>query len=185
MENMSSLSRFFFLSICVSILFVACKKPSDANDENEHEAINKVTLTFSRPGTTNLVFIAEDPDGDGGLPPSRIDTIRLVAGQQYSAEVRFINIVNGIEKDLTPEVISQGRSHEVFYIPSAVQLTVTKTDRDLSGFPIGVSSNWQTGPAALGTVLVKLMHKTGIKGPADSPDLGHSDLQLSMPVRIN
>jgi hypothetical protein len=34
-------------------------------------------------------------------------------------------------------------------------------------------------------VLIKLMHKTGIKGPADSPDLGHSDLQLVMPLKLN
>jgi hypothetical protein len=28
------------------------------------------------------------------------------------------------------------------------------------------------------------MHKTGIKGPADSPNVGHSDLQLPMPIRL-
>lgn len=57
--------------LLVAITITACKKPSDANDENEHEAINKMVLTFSRPGSANLVFIAEDPDGDGGQPPSR------------------------------------------------------------------------------------------------------------------
>jgi hypothetical protein len=183
MEVMSSIKKAVALALLIS-MGVACKKPSNANDENEHEAINKVVLTFSRSGAANLVFMAEDPDGDGGLPPSRIDTIRLATGQTYSTEIRFINIVNGVEKDLTPTIVAQGRSHEVFYIPAALQLTVTKTDRDLSGFPIGVSSTWQTGPAAIGSVLVKLMHKTGIKGPSDSPNVGHSDLQLSMPLRI-
>lgn len=171
--------------LLAGVSLYSCKKPSSANDENEHEAINKVVLTFSRPGTANLIFLAEDPDGDGGQPPSRIDTIRLVAGQNYSAEVRFINIVNGVEKDITPSIIAQGRSHEVFYIPAGVQLTIAKTDRDLSNFPIGVSTTWQSGPAAVGSVLLKLMHKTGIKGPSDSPDLGHSDLQLPMPIRLN
>ncbi len=181
---MSWMKRSFVLLLLVGSVFAACKKPSDANDENEHEAINKVTLTFSRPGATNLVFVAEDPDGDGGLPPSRIDTIRLAATQTYTTEIRFINIVNGVEKDLTPSIAAQGRAHEVFFIPASVQLMVTKTDRDQSGFPIGISSTWQTGPTALGSVQVRLMHKTGIKGPADSPDLGHSDLQLFMPIRL-
>jgi hypothetical protein len=184
MEIMSSIYRAMALTFLAGLLTSSCKKPSNANDENEHEAINKVTLTFSRAGAPNLVFVAEDPDGDGGLPPSRIDTIRLASGQTYNTEIRFSNIVNGVEKDLTPSIVAQGRSHEVFYIPAAVQLTVTKTDRDLSGFPIGVSSTWQTGPIALGSVQVKLMHKTGIKGPADSPTLGHSDLQLFMPIRL-
>jgi len=167
------------------LLPLSCKKPSNANDENEHEAINKLTLTFSRPGEPSLVFIAEDPDGDGGQPPSRIDTLRLAVAQGYSTEIRFINIVNGVERDITPTIIAQGRSHEVFYITTGVQVGIVKTDRDLSGFPIGVNSTWQTGPAAVGTVLIKLMHKTGIKGPSDSPDLGHSDLQLPMPIRLN
>ena len=182
---MRSLKQLVAAVLLLSLTLLSCKKPSNANDENEHEAINKIVLTFSRSGSTDLIFIAEDPDGDGGLPPSRIDTIRLVPGQSYTTGIKFINIVNGVEKDLTPSVISQGRSHEVFYIPSGVQLTVTKTDRDLSGFPIGVSTTWQAGPAALGSVLIKLMHKTGIKGPNDSPDLGHSDLQLPMPIRLN
>jgi hypothetical protein len=185
MEVMNLFKQLTGAALLVAITITACKKPSDANDENEHEAINKMVLTFSRPGSANLVFIAEDPDGDGGQPPSRVDTIRLVAGQTYSANIQFINIVNGVEKDLTSSIVAQGRSHEVFYISSGVQLTISKTDRDLSGFPIGVSTSWQSGPVALGSVLIKLMHKTGIKGPNDSPDLGHSDLQLPMPIRLN
>ena len=181
---MSSIRWFMAIALLTVLFTFSCKKPSNANDENEHEAINKVTLTFSRAGAPDLVFLAEDPDGDGGLPPSRIDTIRLAGGQTYTVQIRFINIVNGVEKDLTSQIVAQGRSHEVFYIPTGLQLTVTKTDRDLSGFPIGVSTTWQTGPLALGSVLVKLMHKTGIKGPADSPNVGHSDLQLSMPIRV-
>ncbi|MFM8591745.1 MAG: hypothetical protein ACKOA3_02475 [Sphingomonadales bacterium] len=180
---MNTISKLMVMLLLVGVQTTSCKKPSNANDENEHEAINKVMLTFSRAGAPNLVFLAEDPDGDGGLPPSRIDTIRLAGGQTYTTEIRFINIVNGLEKDLTPQIVAQGRSHEVFYIPASVQLTVTKTDRDLSGFPIGVSTTWQTGPPAIGSVLIKLMHKTGIKGPADSPNVGHSDIQLSMPIR--
>lgn len=182
---MSWMNRSFALLLLVGSVFAACKKPSDANDENEHEAINKVTLTFSRPGATNLVFVAEDPDGDGGLPPSRIDTIRLAAGQLYTAEVRFINIVNGVETDLTPEIITEGAAHEVFYVPTGLTLSISKTDRDVNGFPIGVATSWQTGPVAIGSLLVKLTHKPGIKGPNDSPNLGHSDLQLAMPIRLN
>lgn len=182
---MTRLSMAFISIFFATLGIISCKKPSNANDENEHEAINKVVLSFSRPGATVLQFIAEDPDGDGGQPPSRIDTLRLTAGQNYSTEIRFINIVNGVEKDITPSIIAQGRSHEVFYIANGAQLSITKTDRDQSGFPIGVSTTWQAGPLATGSVLIKLMHKTGIKGPSDSPDVGHSDLQLPMPIRLN
>ncbi len=182
---MSRPQKGFFAFLLFTLALSACKKPSNPNDENEHEAINKLELTFTRAGSPNLVFIAEDPDGDGGQPPTRIDTIRLQSSQSYTTTIRFINIVNGVATDLTPEIISQGRAHEIFYIPNGVPLAVVKTDRDLSGFPIGVSTTWQTGPAAIGSVLLKLMHKPAIKGPNDSPDLGHSDLQLPMPLRVN
>lgn len=162
----------------------ACKKLSDPNDESEHEAINKIELRFSRPSFPTLVFVAEDPDGDGGNPPTRIDTIKVQNGQTYSVDFKVINIANGIETDITPSIVAEGRAHELFFIPSGAMVTVTKTDRDLSGLPIGVASSWQIGPPALGSILVKLMHKPGIKGPTDSPDLGHSDLQLPMPLRI-
>jgi hypothetical protein len=175
--------RKIYLLIILAGIF-SCKKPSDANNENEHEAINKVELIVTDRSSSST-FVAEDPDGDGGMPPSRIDTIRLLSGQTYDVRLRIINVVNGVEKDLTPTIISQGRSHEVFFIISGATIAITKTDRDLSGYPIGVTSSWITGTAVSGSVLIKLMHKTGIKGPADSPDLGHSDLQLAMPLKLN
>jgi hypothetical protein len=178
------MKSFFSLLILFSFAAFSCKKTTSPNDENEHEAINKVVLTFSLPGGAAQTFLAEDPDGDGGNPPIRVDTIRLVKNQSYTVSFQVFNVVSGVEKNITPTIIAQGRSHEVFFIPSGVALSITKTDRDLSGFPIGVSSTWQTSGPANGQVLVKLMHKTGIKGPNDSPDKGHSDLELPMPVRI-
>lgn len=178
------MKRLFYLFMLFSLAAISCKKTTSPNDENEHEAINRVVLTFSLPGGATQTFLAEDPDGDGGNQPTRIDTIRLVKNQLYTVSFQIFNVVNGVEKNITPTIIAQGRSHEVFFIPNGVVLTVLKTDRDLSGFPIGVSSTWQTTVPASGQVLVKLMHKTGIKGPNDSPDKGHSDLELSMPVRV-
>jgi hypothetical protein len=176
------------LKLCLVFLFItgilSCKKPSVANNENEHEAINKVELIFTSPSSTTN-FVAEDPDGDGGMPPTRIDTIKLTAGQTYDVQLRVINMVSGVEKDITPTIVSQGRSHEVFFITTGASALITKTDRDLSGYPIGIRSSWVAGATASGSVLIKLMHKTGIKGPSDSPDLGHSDLQLAMPLKLN
>jgi hypothetical protein len=178
------MKKIIFLFILFALVASSCKKTTKPNDENEHQAINKVVLTFTLPGGAAQTFLAEDPDGDGGNPPTRVDTIRLMKSQLYTVSFQVFNVVNGVEKNITPTIVAQGRSHEVFFIPSGVAISITKTDRDLSGFPIGVSSTWQTILPANGQVLVKLMHKTGIKGPNDSPDKGHSDLELPMPVRI-
>ena len=161
----------------------ACKKASDPNDENEHEAINKITLSFSGAGTT-ATFTIEDPDGDGGNPPTRIDTIRLKAGQTYTSAIGFKNLSGGTERDLTAGISAQGKAHEVFYLPTGVTLTITKTDKDANGYPLGLNATWVVGTAGTGSVMLKLMHKSGIKGPNDAPTLGHSDVQILVPVRI-
>lgn len=173
------------LLLGVSAGILSCKKASNPNDENEHEAINKVELSFSRPGAAVATFVMEDPDGDGGNPPSRIDTIRLAANQTYTLEVRIKNIVAGKETDLTPSIIAQGKAHELYFLPTGLNLTVTKTDRDAAGYPIGVQSTWAVGAAASGNVMVKLMHKSGIKGPNDAPTVGHTDLQVVVPARVS
>ncbi|NDC77598.1 MAG: hypothetical protein EBZ67_06980 [Chitinophagia bacterium] len=173
------------LLLGVSAGILSCKKASNPNDENEHEAINKVELSFSRPGAAVATFVMEDPDGDGGNPPSRIDTIRLLSNQTYTLNVRILNIVSGRETDLTPSIIAQGKAHELYFIPSGLNLSVTKTDKDAAGYPVGVTSTWTVGAAGTGSVQLKLMHKAGIKGPNDAPTVGHTDLQVVVPARVS
>ncbi|MCX8019832.1 MAG: hypothetical protein N2747_04995 [Chitinophagaceae bacterium] len=163
---------------------VSCKKTSRPNNENEHEAINKVEFVFYQNGNLYRKFILEDPDGDGGAPPTRIDSIILQRASNYTAELFIKNISGGVEKDITALIRQQGTSHEFFYIPSGVNVTITKNDKDANNFPLGLNTTWTTGPAGQGSLLLKLMHKTGIKGPNDSPDKGHADIQINIPLKI-
>lgn len=163
---------------------VSCKKASNPNNETEHAAVNGVELIFKQGGTTVGTFVAEDPDGDGGNPPTRIDQINLSAGQAYDVQIVVKNIANGVVRDITPAIQAQGREHEFFYLPAGVNVTITKTDRDANGYPLGILSNWVAGTASNGSVTVKLMHKPLIKGPNDDPSKGHSDLQVVFPIRI-
>ncbi len=172
---------------CLFLLFATaagCKKASNPNNETEHAAVNGVELIF-RQGTTVVgTFIAEDPDGDGGNPPTRIDRINLNNGQSYTMQIVVKNISNGVVKDITPTIQQQGREHEFYYLASGVSVAVTKTDRDSNGFPLGIQSTWVAGAAGSGNVTVKLMHKPLIKGPNDDPSKGHSDLQVVFPITI-
>jgi hypothetical protein len=167
------------------MLMVGCSKDvSNPNDENEHEAINKIEFVFAETSGATTSFIMEDPDGDGGNPPSRIDTIKLNSNKQYNLTVKVYNIANGVVKDVSATVLMQATSHEFYFIPSGVSVTVQKTDKDKSGYPIGFSSSWQTAGAGTGSILFKLMHKTALKGPNDGPNVGHSDIQLNLPIII-
>ena len=174
-------------AICAAfiILLAGCSKNvSNPNDENEHEAINKIELVFAETGGATTSFVIEDPDGDGGNPPSRIDTIKINSNKQYNVTVKIYNIANGVVKDVSATVLMQATSHEFYFIPSGVSVTVQKTDKDKNGYPIGFLSTWQTSSAGNGSLLFKLMHKTALKGPNDGPNVGHSDIQLNLPIII-
>lgn len=172
-----------FLGI-TSLLWVGCKKADNPNNETEHESINKVELTFRQGATTAGVFVVEDADGDGGNPPSRIDTIRLNPSQAYTVDTKVFTISAGTTRDITPTILAQGTVHEFYYLPTGVSLTIAKTDRDANNFPLGLASTWTSGGAGSGSVQIKLMHKPLLKGPNDAPTVGHSDIEIAMPVKI-
>jgi hypothetical protein len=170
--------------ILLLLASLGCKKTGTPQDEAEHEAINAIDLVFKVGGNTVATFTAEDPDGDGGNPPSRIDRITLQPGQTYTSEVVLRNIVNGTSKVVTANVTSQAVHHEFYYLPSGVALNITKTDKDSNGYPLGLNATWATATSGTGTLLFKLMHKPRIKGPNDDPSKGHSDVSISFPLTI-
>ena len=176
--------RFSACFLLVGVVGVGCKKASNPNNETEHESINKLEMTFRQGATTAGVFVVEDADGDGGNPPSRIDTIRLSPSQTYTVETKIFTVSAGTTREITPTILAQGTSHEFFYLPTGVSLTIAKTDRDANNFPLGLQSNWTSGATATGSVLVKLMHKPLLKGPNDAPTVGHSDIEIALPVKI-
>ena len=164
---------------------IGCSKSVDKpNNENEHESINKVELLFSESNGTTKTFVIEDADGDGGNPPSRIDTIAAQPNKQYTVAVKLYNIANGVAKEVTSTIQSQSASHEFYFIPTGLTAVIQKTDKDKNGYPIGFQSSWQFSAAGTGSILFKLMHKTALKGPNDGPNVGHSDIQISLPTII-
>lgn len=173
--------------ICATfmMLMAGCSKNvSNPNDENEHEAINKIELVFAETGGATTSFVIEDPDGDGGNPPSRIDTIKLNSNKQYNHTVKVYNIASGVIKEVSSTILAEATSHEFYFIPSGVSVTIQKTDKDKNGYPIGLLSSWQTAASGTGSILFKLMHKTALKGPNDGPNVGHTDIQLNLPIII-
>ncbi|MFN4286809.1 MAG: hypothetical protein ACK4E8_12705 [Lacibacter sp.] len=179
------MNRLLLLWLIVLTGLTACKKAGSPKDETEHEAINAVDLIFKQSGTTVATFTAEDPDGDGGNPPTRIDEIVLDRNQTYTVTVVVRNISGGVSKDVSANIQAQARDHEFFFIPTGLSITITKNDRDSNGFPVGFNSTWVTGnTAASGTLQLRLMHKPRIKGPNDDPSKGHSDLLINFPARI-
>jgi hypothetical protein len=91
---MKQVKRIFIGAFFLSCLIGCSKSVDKPNDENEHESINKIELIFSESGGTTKTFSIEDADGDGGNPPSRIDTIVAQPNKQYTVAVKLYNITN-------------------------------------------------------------------------------------------
>ena len=178
----SKVYMYFLLGV---FWMAGCKKASSPNNENEHAAINGVELIFTQDGNPVGTFIAEDPDGDGGAPPSRIDTIKLPSSvKPYQVQIIVKNISNGLTKELNTKIQEQGTSHEFYYLSEGLNMSITKKDKDANGYPLGFLTDWAINTAGEGKLTIKLMHKTLIKGPNDPPTKGHSDIEIIFPVKI-
>ncbi|MFN4082428.1 MAG: hypothetical protein ACK4K9_02245 [Bacteroidia bacterium] len=167
------------------IAIAACKKTGNPNNENEHDAITTVQLIFKTDTLPPDTFFYDDPDGDGGNYPLTIDTIKLTSKKIYNVEVRFLNKTKNPAVDVTQIVIEQATAHEVFYLPLGLNLLIEKTDKDKAGFPLGLKSIWSTAtPLQKGQIRIKLMHKPVVKGANDSPNIGHTDVDIYMPIIV-
>lgn len=141
-------------------LLVACGEPGDS--PSEEEVITRVTLTFQPMGTgAPVVANYDDPDGDGGAAPTA-DPIGLFAGTPYTLSVGFQNGLEDPPEEITDEVRDEGDEHQVFFLGSS-GLTITPTDTDANGLPIGLTSSVSVDGAG-GELVVVLRHLPPVNG---------------------
>jgi hypothetical protein len=164
------------IALILAITLAACG--DDGGQVSENELITTVALTFTPAGGgTPIVAEFDDPDGDGGLPPS-VDPVDLTAGM-YTLAVQFQNRLESPPEEITDEVRDEGEQHLILYTGSAVvgpatpntagPLTHAYADTDANGLPIGLSS---TIVAATGTgmLVVTLRHMPPEQPPEKASD---------------
>lgn|SRR5574343_1210155 len=161
------------------ILFASCKK--ETTEENAEELITtlKVTLTDFSAGTSANYFF-RDPDGDAGNPPTVFDEIILKPNTEYRCVVEVLNESVSPAVSLNTEISTEALDHQFYYIPSAVNLTVSSLDTDAKGLPVGLSSIWTTGAASTGKIQIILKHKPGSKASGDPVTKGETDIELPL-----
>ncbi len=176
------------------------------NHGNEEEVISAVALTFTPvAGGAGMTFEFDDPDGDGGDPPT-IDNIDIAAGD-YNLTIVLENRLEDPAEDITQEVSDEGDEHQLFFTGSAVNgpaannpgapLSHDYADQDMGGLPIGLS-NTITAAAGTGDMTVVLRHlpplndqPTKVDGLAEdvagggiSSIGGSSDVQVTLSVTV-
>lgn len=172
---MSTGSILFSLCAVLVVSGAAACGDDGSDGGNENEVITTVELTFTPTGGgTAIVAAADDPDGDGGNPPS-IDPVNLANGVTYTMTVRFQNKLETPPEEITDEVRDEGTEHQLFFTGSAVKgpatnntiapLTHDYADTDSGGIPIGLT-NTIVAATGNGQLTVTLRHMPPINNNA-------------------
>ena len=166
---------------------------SCSNDDapvNEEEVITTVTTTLVGGGQT-ITLTSRDLDGDGPNAPVVTVSGNLVAGTTYTGSTTFLNELESPAEDITVEVEEEGADHQIFYqLPSSIG-TVTYTDTDANGRPIGLNFTLVAGTSgSTGTLTVTLRHlpnktASGVSGGDITNAGGNTDAAVSFSVAVN
>lgn len=177
--------------LVIPVLFsTSCSNDDDNTPVNEEEVITTVTTTLVGGGET-ITLTSRDLDGDGPNAPVVTVSGNLTAGITYTGSTEFLNELEDPAEDITVEVEEEGADHQVFYqLPSSIG-TVTYTDTDANGRPIGLNFTLVAGTSgSTGTLTVTLKHlpnKTA-SGVADGDITnagGNTDAAVTFSVAVN
>lgn len=170
-------------TLAAALLLAACGESSTAPG-GESELITRVTLTLTpNGGGSALTAFIDDPDGNGPQSPSaQQGALTLAAGTTYAGTVKFENRLKTPVEDITEEVEEEANEHRVFYTVTGSGVTITTTDLDPAGRPLGLRFNTVvgTGAAGAGTVRVVLCHyDDGPKPTTATTCTGDTDIDVT------
>ena len=176
------------LPLVAVIALTSCEK-DDPEVPNEEEVITTLVYALTPDGGgTAVEFRFEDLDGDGGNAPV-ITNASLMANTTYSGSVMFLNETETPAEDITEEIEGEDEEHQVFFSVSGANATVTYSDADSNGNPIGLASSLVTGAASTGTLMVVLRHEPnkGAAGVSDGDITnagGETDIEVTFDVTV-
>ena len=175
--------------LVIPVLFSTSCSNDDA-PVNEEEVITTVRTTLTGGGQV-ITLTSRDLDGDGPNAPVVTVSGNLVAGTTYTGSTEFLNELEDPAEDITIEVQEEGADHQVFYqLPSSIG-TVTYTDTDANGRPIGLNFTLVAGTSGTtGTLTVTLRHlpnktATGVAAGDITNAGGNTDAAVTFSVVVN
>jgi hypothetical protein len=180
--------KFLALFLSTALVFTSCS--NDDAPVNEEEVITTVRVTLTGGGQT-VTLESRDLDGDGPNAPVVTVSGPLSGNTVYTGATIFLNELENPAEDITIEVEEEGDEHQVFYQLLSSLGTVTYTDTDVNGNPIGLSFTLTTGNSGgSGNLTVTLRHKlnktaTGVTAGDITNAGGSTDAEVSFPIQVN
>ncbi len=179
------------LKISIAILSVtlfSCSNDDDVTPVNEEEVITTVKVTLTNQ-SNSIILQSQDLDGNGPEAPEITVSGNLDANTTYFGTIAFLNELENPVEDITDEVYEEGTEHQVFYQVSNALGTVTYTDADEEGNPIGINFTLETANSGSGTVTITLRHEPnkeaqGVSTGNITNAAGSTDAEVSFPITV-
>lgn len=182
--KITKLLAILFISVCT---FTACSDDDDDDHDHdsEEELITTVKYTLTN-GSDVVTLTFSDPDGEGGNDGTYSPSEPLTANTTYTGVVQLLNETESPAEDITEEVKDEADEHEFFYTSDVSGLSITKTDTDGNGNPLGVETSLTTVGAGSGTLTIILKHEPTKPNDGSSSSAGGStDVEITFDVTIN
>ena len=180
---------FFLLSLlAVSLSFVSCDK-DDPEVPEEPELITTVIYTLTPSGGgADITLSFKDLDGDGMNPPVVVGGT-LAVNETYTGALELLNESEDPAEDITEEIMEEDEDHQFFFQNNIPNLTISYSDQDSNGNPVGLSNSLTTGAAASGILTIILRHKpdkfeTGVSSGDITNAGGETDIEVSFPIDV-
>ena len=174
------------LALVALLALSSCSK-DDTPPVNEEELITTVKAVFTpQGGGPTVTLLYKDLDGDGLNALNEV-TGNFVQNKTYDGAVTFKNEAADPIEDITPEIITEGDEHQLFYEKTGTLNAFTygtaSSNFDVNGKPIGLQSVFTTTGAASGTLKITLKHlpnKSGVNVAAGdiTNAFGNTDVEV-------
>ena len=144
-----------------ALIFTSCSNDDDNPDPvHEEEVITTLTITLTPDGGgTDVTLQSRDLDGNGPNEPEITITGNIVANTTYNGSIELLNETEDPAEDITEEVEEEAEEHQFFYSLTGDLGTITYTDTDGNGDPVGLLFTWETAGLANGSLTVTLRHE--------------------------
>lgn len=188
MKTMKTIKLLALLFVS-SLTVLSCSSDDDNTNgggENEEELITTViyTLTNNANNADVVTLTFTDLDGEGGADGTYDVSGPFTAGATYTGAIQLLNATENPAENITEEVEEEGNEHEFFYSNTA-GLTITKTDNDSNGNPVGIETTVATGTAATGSITVILKHEPTKPNDNTAAGAGGStDVEVTFSVQV-
>ena len=158
MKSNRTLKTVLALSLMASVM-TSCSSDDDTPEAvDEEEVITTMNITLLSETGTTVLLQSQDLDGDGPNAPV-ISVENLAANTTYAGSIELLNETETPAEDITEEVDEESDEHQFFFDVSGSIESVTYSDTDGDGNPVGLSFVLVTGDAGDGTIQITLRHE--------------------------